>query len=440
MASLMRWGTKREMGIYARRYKFLIVPSILVALMAGLGGCGGGTTVEVAPPPDPGVNLIAYVDLQGQVNTITPDGSSIVKISPEDGFYTWPLWSPDASHIAFSGTSFGTGGTRPLGLYVYRLEDGQRNQIYTNEPGMGPILSGMPHYPFWAPDGSLLAFMASDPRGLTLFLTDPLDNIPAEVVLHNAPLYASWSGSSSHILVHGGFDHFLVDVLGGGEVHDLGIQGGGYRVPAWSPSADRIAFVSEERSDTSELYITDIAFEDRILLEEIRHTVAFLWSPNGQSLAVAQSEFTAGLIYQGVSIFSLDGTRQHPEVQEEESVIAFYWSPDSTRLAYVTLADRLGILRWMVLNVADGSRWPLIEFRPSRGQVTLLTFFDQFALTHGPWAPDSGSLVFSGTLAGGASSASSNLQGVPQIIVTGAGPVPYSEAIADGLLGFWSPR
>ena len=385
-----------------------------------------GPTVTVAPPPTPtsaptstpprmptptltptptstptaklSVNLIAYVNQDGQIRTVDPNGAYTERISPEEGFFTWPMWSLDSSQIVFSGTTGSGSGT--LALYRYRLGDDQPQILFTNEFGTGPILPGMPHYPIWAPDSGLLAFMASSSQGLTLFLTDSRAGVDAEVVLRNAPLYASWSADSQHLLVHGGADLFLVDVEGG--VEDLGIRAPNYRVPAWWPSGNRKVFVSEDDDGKRGLYISDS--EHETLLEEISEEVAFLWSPDGESLAVAHSELPGGLNYRGVTLFAPDGTRR--QVAIRENVVAFFWSPDSTKLAYVTFSDSRESLRWMILDVVDGSRWPLVDFIPSGAQMTLFRFFDQFAYSHTLWSPDSDSLVFSGRIGGGVVSAS----------------------------------
>ena len=375
--------------------------------------------------------MIAYVDSDGQIRTVDPDGSSAVRISPDDGFFTWPMWSPDSSQIVFSGTS--GDGSGPLALYTYHLDENQPQTLFTNESGMGPILSGMPHYPLWAPDSDRLAFMASAPQGLTLYLTDLRVGVDAEVVLRNSPLYASWSADSQQLLVHGGADHFLVDVEDG--VQDLGITATDYRAPAWWPSGDRMVFVSEDDPGKRGLYMSDSGNE--MLLEEVSTEVAFLWSPNGESLAVAHSDLAGGLVYQGVSLFTSDGARRPMAIRSD--VLAFFWSPDSTKLAYVTLSDNREFLRWMVLDTIDGSRWPLVDFTPSSTQMSLLRFFDQFAYSHGPWSPDSGSLVFSGRIANGSDPTSLIPQSMSQIIVTDIGRYPSPAAIAGGFMAVWSP-
>ena len=299
-------------------------------------------------------------------------------------------------------------------MYAYDFAKNEGLHIYANEPDMGPILRNMPHYPMWAPDGKSLAFMASAPEGLTLFVTEPQSDANERMVLVSAPLYASWSADSRRLVVHGGVDLFLVDVAEE-TVEDLNVRAISYRVPAFRPSGDGVVYVSEDQLGEVSLFMSDSNQGTKTLLGHSTGELAFLWSPNGESLAVAHSRPPGGTFYGGLSIHSPDGVKQQTRIDEE--LLAFFWSPDSTKLAYVTVSLVQESLRWMVLDVGSGSSWPLTDFLPSSAQLTIFRFFDQFAYSHGPWSPDSSALVFSGNLSGGAVSASMNLQSQAQVIV-----------------------
>ena len=171
---------------------------------------------------------------------------------------------------------------------------------------------------------------------------------------------------------------------------------------------------------------------------------AFLWSPNGEFLALAGSTRVVtylGLpisVYRDLALFSEGEAAKTILIQD--NVIAYFWSPDGSRLAYVAPSRTAGALRWTVVN---GERWPLVDFIPSRDQLAMFQFFDQYAYSHSPWSPDSRSLVFAGKLMNRATTASAT-SGVARqrshIIVVGTDADPSAQTIADGILGFWSPQ
>ena len=73
----------------------------------------------------------------------------------------------------------------------------------------------------------------------------------------------------------------------------------------------------------------------------------------------------------------------------------------------------------------------------------IFQFFDQYAYSHSPWSPGSGALVFAGSLGLGAADASVGAHpghSGSHIIVADTDPDASPEIIADGILGFWSPR
>ena len=392
-----------------------------------------------AVPPLPDSDLIVYNTLDGQIALIEPDGTHSWKITDGERFYAWPIWSPDGRTIAFSGPEQRADGTEGLALFIHSLKDRETRTVYVNERGMGPILPEMPHYPYFSPDGSRLAFMASVSSGLTLFVTDAGSDAEPTPLIRNAPLYASWSPDSDRLLVHGGADHYLVTIQdGSGIVARLGASAVNYRVPDWSSYSGDMAIVSQDPSGKGGIYTTDAGSLDMRLIAETPGHAAFLWSPDGELLAVARSRLSSGTGYDGVRLFSSIGVPQ--PIGIDDPVAAFFWSPDGSKLAYVSEGTEGAYLQWKILDIDTGETWPVAEFLPSLPQTTIFRFFDQFAHSHSPWSPDSRSLVFSGILRAEGVSASSGRQQPPQIIVAETEPHPAIDQIAGGFMAFWSPR
>ncbi len=418
----------------------------LLAVVAVVGVSGGVFSTTPPAPPITTVDLVAYVDLQGRVVAAEPDGANPTRLSPEEGFYTWPTWSPDGRSVAFSGVSTEEGRRGPLTLFVRPVgEDGsgEARSVFVNERGFGPVLPSMPHYTLWSPDGRWLAIMANTPSGLSLLLDDPQDDEEAAHLLAGAPLYASWSANSADMLVHAGLGHHAVAANDVPAVDNLDILAAGYRVPAWRPGTRSVAYVSETPDGAGTLYLDDPVQGRRTPLDETRGVTAFLWSPDGDTLAVAHSgqtsPATGGFVYRGVRLISPEGERRDVEI--DEIVVAFFWSPNGRMIAYVTFAEGGEGLRWNILDVASGQRWPLVDFIPTRDQMSLLIFFDQFAYSHRVWSPDSRAIVFAGGIVGNVGvSASLSLQETPKVLVLSVEPASTAQTLDDGIMATWSPR
>ena len=96
----------------------------------------------------------------------------------------------------------------------------------------------------------------------------------------------------------------------------------------------------------------------------------------------------------------IDAVSEEETVLAERPIVAFFWSPDGTKIAYVSLNDSQENLQWRVIDLDSGADRELIDFIPSSDQLTWYAFFDQYVQSHRVWSPDSQSLLFAGVLAG----------------------------------------
>jgi TolB protein len=177
------------------------------------------------------------------------------------------------------------------------------------------------------------------------------------------------------------------------------------------------------------------------LLESQPSPLWFSWSPDGTQVAFTDRE--------GPVIVLDAATGEEVSRSPVRGALAFFWSPDSQHVAYVTLSAPAGSfdakaitakrqgqqppsgLAWSILDVADGANRRYGAFVPTRDLVYLLTYFDQFALSHHVWSPDSTHLVYS-EITPDDRAVISVLDTTQAVSV----PVP----LADGVIGVWSFR
>ncbi|MEE9261530.1 MAG: LpqB family beta-propeller domain-containing protein, partial [Dehalococcoidia bacterium] len=381
-------------------------------------------------------NRILYVGNDFEIYTISPDGSDPLKLTDERRVYTWPTWSPSGRRVAFSSFSldpFGPGKA----IYSVDAAGGGLNLIFENAPDSGPAVGPrIPHYSLWSPDGEHVAFLAMSERTLSLYLVSASGQEKAQILANGAPLYLAWSNDSQSLLVHRQGELLRVDIEAPDRPLNLEAQSSGYRAPAWSPTSDAIAFLAADEGGET-LYVARFDGSRRRALARLQGMASFLWAPQGNRLAIGQSSDGNDPFLQDIQVIDVTTGEILPLVQRP--ILAFFWSPDGSRVAYVTTNIEETALQWRVVEVRTGQDTELVDFHPSPDQLTLLAYFDQYAYSHQVWSPDSSRLVFAGALAEGAVPGDEEAP-ISQIFVLDAEGNAPVQAIAPGLLASWSMR
>ncbi len=422
-------------------------------------------------PTSPG--LIAVVSDDGRLSTMDDGGGSRAEYLMPGVVLGFPAWSPDGTRIAVTGQS-----AEGTGIYVFAI--GRRYQpstIYfsSDKP---------PFYLYWTPDGQSVTFLATEGGSIALRVAPadgsaPLDGSADGSILQvGAPLYFDWV-DAKRLLVHVGLgaQAFAGEVGPDGVPVQQALPGTGtFRSPSVSHDGRYLAYV---RSDSDLSGTLVIAARNGSAKHELPvfGPTAFTFDPKGDRLAAIAAPKTPAQD-PGVPIGPLkliDARTGATRTLIDSAVVASFWSPDGKTIAAI-LPPRPGDDNVLAdagpgsgLNLAEATAprptgllamamAPQPTFGPAAapapgvaarlefvdvktGKIRfervihladhfvneLLPYFDQYALSHSLWSPDSRSILLPLVSAAGRD----------QLTVV---PADSSDirAIADGDSGFWS--
>ena len=453
-----------------RRRLVILVAAAAVALLAAVACApdpGGAESNEVSMT----INRIAYIDTDGQLVTSNPDGSGrsllttgavaraggiLAQPQRRDTMYSWPVWSPDGSRIAVSLLRGDSPSEAQVSLHSLEASTGVGGAAFVNEAPL-TIAEGTPHYVQWSPDGQKIGVTAATPEGLTLFIVDatpaPQSDPPKPplAVQRGAPLYFDWSPDSASLAVHSNEDVLIVrpDY----EAQQFSVQplaqSRSFRTPAWSPDGSRLAW-SAPGGDSEALWVgrPDQPDEAALRLAEVEGACAFLWSANGEVIAVADRQIAGSPAYRRLRLLAGDGSAERT-IKEDDWVLGFFWEPQGDRLAWVALNPEERTMEWRIDagltsgaggDAADDVAVGGFRFSPSGETFLMLAFFDQYARSHSPWAPDGSGLVVSGTQQYLSERRNGSSGGGSRVYVVETGEGGELRDIANGSMVVWSTR
>ncbi len=406
----------------------------------------------MGPVGVPTVNRIAYINSDGALFTIDPDGSNGVQLTgavqagerPSDGplaqqlnqneLYAWPTWSPDGSKLAVSRVLLREEGA-DMALQVVDVHTAMFTTVYRNQ-GTSLVAAGVPHYIYWAPDNRTLSFLAVAGGSVTLFLWDAVVGGEPIAVESNTPLYYHWASDSGAMVMHSGSELKLRYSPPSGSQIPMVADARRFRVPAFSPDASRVAYVRDIASGGGLFVapINDLDAAQQIM--EVGAMAAFLWAPDGSTIAVADQGRPGTTLFDRLHLVPAAGGE--PRELANERFMSFFWSPSGEKIAWTAVDAQHGQIEWAVTSISSGEQRRFLRFRPTREVLTMLSFFDQYAYSYSPWSPDGTALVVAGTREDLTDHRNGSGPAAPGIYVLDAEGGGEPRQIAAGSLTFWS--
>lgn len=393
---------------------------------------------------------IAFISSEGQIGTAAPDGSQLRQLTDDEGrIYLFPAWAPQGDRIAAISSSTSGAGVHT----VSDAAGAEATELYFDE-------DDAPIYLYWSRNGENVSFIASYESALGLFLA-PADGAGENLLLATGqPLYWDWVAQEERLLVHTGTPQSgarvtFVDVAEAQSSGDEVSTPGYFQAPVVSADGAYIGFAEVDANESRWVVIRERATGGTSRTEHAG-VAAMGWSPTENRLAIISADSprrSPALNYYG-PLRLLDADTGDAQMLVDERVLAFFWSPDGQKIAYLTVAagqgeqvaERTGGGPWQrrgklaaqheelrlslsLVDVFDGQRAHLLDFRPTEIFVRqFLPFFDQYALSHNIWSPDSSALVIPVIEGeqGKIYAVNANGQGI--------------QAVAEGLVAFWSNR
>lgn len=392
--------------------------------------------------------LIAYLGADYNIYTVDQSGDKPAPITTDAHLdsdylvYGFPVWSPDNNSLAFGGFS-GQSGNNPdkAGLFVAGKDGKNLVEAYSSENYLV--------YYYWSPDSGRVSFIADTPgSSLALKVVSPAGG-EAETLDVGSPYYWAWAPDSHSLLIHAGGSAedrlSLLHLAGGVTEQGLSVKPTSFRAPAYSPDGTQLLVAGETPEGHAGLLLMDANGNLLKTLAEYQETsIAFVWSPDGKRVAYLDGQNTE-LGFEGRLVVVDPSGKRTPVELKDETATAFFWSPDSASLAYFTPKQvdvptpapgtpegnrpaTFTVWSVKVMDASNGQTRPVATYLPTDQFMEVLPFFDQYHQSVTIWSPDSKNLVLSAYTG----------SGDPGIWVAAASGNLNPRFIATGLVGFWS--
>ncbi len=339
----------------------------------------------------PGLPRIAFVGRDRQLYAVGVDEAGPVQVTwshlaggleavggPAADATAWPCWSPDGRWLmGFRASERG----KAAQLFIAEVGGVEERSLFDSE-------DEHPIYASWSPDGQRIGLLSQQDEELQLSVIEVRTGT-RRLVDQGVPLFFTWAPDSTSVLVHSGGREGRPGrlarrtVLGTGEDHAYPAGPGSFCAPVVIRSVPpRVVFATASPGAVSHICLSDLDGEQPCHLATQRGLLALLADRTGAHLAVASAPKGNGTPYEGFGIYQIETGQVQPATTRP--LLAFFWCRPN-RLVYASLDAKAGCARWTRVELdasGEAQERELVSFWPTREQVFLLHFFEQFAESH----------------------------------------------------------
>ena len=371
-------------------------------------------------------------------HAIVPVADSVRDAGPTSNTtYGWPTFSPDGKRLAYSSDTHKP-ADNSFTVWVYDLARSQRTQIFESRTDRIVYLA-------WLPDAQHLSFLLGDPRGLSLLLAEVKESTPVRIVTTGMPLYFDWGARPDEVALHTlaldsdrteqvslmsvtPTSQNIVKVLSSGRTP--------FKTPAWSPDGKHLAYIANYHAESNIVVADADAGHPRSVVSLPVGENSFVWAPDSAHLAYSTAIMPENPTYHGIKL--VDIASANSKWLTKNDTAAFFFAPDSRHLAYIGVPEEKPYYTWNVVDVKTGAEKALGNFIATPDEAAAYRYFDQLAVSHTIWSPDSSSFIYAGVRLAGSPDQALGFAPPPMAYIV---PIDGSEprGILYAVLAFFSP-
>jgi TolB protein len=336
--------------------------------------------------------------------------------SDADGNFGFPTWSRDGLRIAAVRSSGSETSLVVFDATVTGTVPPAEPVVIFSKPAVDPF------YLFWTPDSRAVSFLASEAGELSLRVAPadgsaPLDGSgPGAVVRSGNPFYYDWI-ERDRLVAHIGVGPEAV--LG-----EIGLDGKSAGPALGRPGDFRSAVVSSDHKSIGYVLAAESGADQVVVAARdgsgehamaVFGTAAVAFSPGGDMIAsIGPIEPAAPVGFPLGPLRLIQAASGEVRTLIEAAIVSFWWSPDGKTIAALRVREVAPstsspepstsspdpsaasdpAVRLLFVDVATGKVRSDPAVRPAPAFINgVLAYFDQYALSHQLWAPDSSSLL-----------------------------------------------